>query len=138
MEQVENEQIVQVDEKTVDFSGLVKKIFDLQDQMKAITSQTKDLRKPIKDEIDTLNDQIKEFMIQNDVDKCDYNEEVLELNQKIKYGSLTKKSLQLALNDFFQDEVDTKECFEHIVKFLGEEDVFVLKRSKKKKSKAKK
>ena len=62
--------------------------------------------------------------------------ERLELKTVVRFGSLTKKSLEAALVKYFQNDDEAKRCFDSIMESLGSREVEVLKRLKNRKRKA--
>ena len=118
------------------FTNSVKQIFQVQDQIRLIAQEAREKRTPLKAKADELEDRVREYMLQEDVSVCNYQDERLELKTVVRFGSLTKKSLEAALVQYFQDEQEAKRCFESVMEFIGSKELEVLKRLKNRKRKA--
>jgi len=123
---------------TDQFKQNVKHMFELQDKMKEIAAATKVQRDPIKEQINVLQEEVKEFMQQSKVDVCTYQDDRLELQKVTRYGSLTKKSLKEGLlKHFNNDETRADIVFNAIIDHIGSKEQLILKRLKNRKRKAK-
>lgn len=118
------------------FTNSVKEIFQVQDQLRLIAQEAREKRTPLKKKADELEEKVRGYMIQEDVSVCNYQDERLELKTVVRFGSLTKKSLEAALVQYFQDEAEAKRCFESVMEFIGSKEIEVLKRLKNRKRKA--
>lgn len=118
------------------FTNSVKQIFQVQDQIRLIAQEAREKRTPLKKKADELEDRVRGYMVQEDVSVCNYQDERLELKTVVRFGSLTKKSLEAALVQYFQDEGEAKRCFEAVMEFIGSKELEVLKRLKNRKRKA--
>ena len=116
-----------------DFSQNVKNMFEIQDRIRAIASEAKTKRDPLKKQVDELEGNIKTYMSSSNIEVCNYQDERLELKNVVRFGSLTKKSLEAGLVTYFQDEDKAKECFDSIMGFIGSKELEVLKRLKNRK-----
>lgn len=119
-----------------EFTKNVKDIFTIQDQIRLIAQEAREKRKPLKEKADELEGSVRAFMIKEDVSVCNYQDERLELKKVVRFGSLTKKSLQAALVQYFQNEEEALRCFESVMEHIGSQEIEVLKRLKNRKRKA--
>ena len=117
------------------FTASVKEIFQVQDQIRLIAQEAREKRTPLKKKSDELEERVRGFMVQEDVSVCNYQDERLELKTVVRFGSLTKKSLEAALVQYFQDETEARRCFESVMEFIGSKEIEVLKRLKNRKRK---
>lgn len=114
------------------FTDNVKQLISLQDRMKQISLQAKEARTPVKDEYDTLQANVIQFMKTRDVHVCNYQEDKLELHSVVRTGSFTKKTVLAGLVSFFGgNEEQAQECMDHIISTLGTRELDILKRVKK-------
>ena len=112
-----------------DFKDSVKKMCQLQDEMKALAAN----RKVMNDEANTIKEDIKDYMIQNNVTVCNYDTDEIFVNKRVKAGSLTRVSLRAALQSHFGEESRTAtDAFDYIINELGSQEVLELKRAKRK------
>ncbi|MCP4483671.1 MAG: hypothetical protein GY823_03790 [Flavobacteriaceae bacterium] len=125
------------DSKIENFSTNVKHMFEIQDRMRAIAAEAKLKRDPLKKQADELEGNIKSYMAEASIDVCNYQDERLELKTVVRFGSLTKKSLEAALVAYFQNEEKAQDCFQSIMTFIGSKELEVLKRLKNRKRKSK-
>lgn len=119
-----------------DFSSNVKQMFEVQDRIRAIAAEAKTKRTPLKEEADRLEGGIRDYMSTAGIDVCNYHDERLELKSVVRFGSLTKKSLEGALQVYFQDTNNAEKCFNAIMEHIGSKELTVLKRLKNRKRKA--
>ena len=119
-----------------DFSSNVKEMFEVQDQIRAIAADAKDKKSPLKERADELESGIRDYMSKSGIDVCNYQDERLELKTVTRFGSLTKKSLESALEVYFQDSAKAEACFAAIMEQIGSKELTVLKRLKNRKRKA--
>jgi uncharacterized protein YaaN involved in tellurite resistance len=124
------------DNKIANFSSNVKSMFEIHDRIRAIAAEAKIKRDPLKKEVDKLEGNIKSYMTEASIDVCNYQDERLELKTVVRFGSLTKKSLEAALIAYFQDEEKAQDCFQSIMTFIGSKELEVLKRLKNRKRKS--
>jgi hypothetical protein len=117
------------------FTACVKDIFHVQDKIRSIAQEAREKRTPLKKRADELEEKVRSYMIQEDVSVCNYQDERLELKTVVRFGSLTKKSLEAALVNFFQDNIEAKRCFDSVMEFIGSKEIEVLKRLKNRKRK---
>lgn len=121
------------------FTGNVKQLITLQDRMKQISLQAKEARTPVKEEYDSLQISIIDFMKTRDVHVCNYQEEKLELHQVVRTGSFTKKTVLAGLVSFFNgNEEEAQRCMDHVISTLGTRELDILKRVKKRQPRKKK
>lgn len=116
------------------FTQNVKQMFELQDEMKAIAAEVKVRRDPIKERFQGLQDDVKEYMMDSQVDVCTYQEDRLELQAVTRFGSLTRKSALAALQDQLGPEKG-QETFDGVMNFVGSKELHILKRLKNRKKK---
>lgn len=110
-----------------DFKDSVKKMCQLQDEMKVIAAK----RKEINDVVNEIKLEVKDYMIQNNVKVCNYDTDEIYVNKREKVGSLTRTSLRAALESHFGEETAT-DAFAYIIEKLGSTEVLELKRAKRK------
>lgn len=122
-------------EKLDQFSTNVKEIFDVQDKLRGIASEAREKRTPLKARADELESSIRSYMEEMNIGVCNFHDERLELKTVTRYGSLTKKSLEAALQIYFADDAKAQDCFDSIMKHIGSREVTVLKRLKNRKRK---
>lgn len=116
-------------ENVNDFKDCVKKMCQLQDEIKVIAAN----RKAINDEVNAIKEEVKVYMIENNVKVCNYDTDELFVNRRIKAGSLTRASLRAALQSHFGEESRTAtDAFDYIINELGTQEVLELKRAKRK------
>lgn len=118
------------------FTKNVKDIFEVQDQIRQIAKDARERRAPLKEKADELEENVRAYMTKENINVCNYQEERLELKTVVRFGSLTKKSLEAALVLYFQNEEEAARCFEHVMESIGSREVQVLKRLKNRKRKA--
>ena len=112
-----------------DFKDSVKKMCQLQDEIKAIAAN----RKAINDEVNSIKEEVKQYMIKNNVKVCNYDCDELFVSSRTKAGSLTRASLRAALQSHFGQESRTAaDAFDYIINELGTSEVLELKRVKRK------
>ena len=111
------------------FADNVKRMCELQDQLKEIGKH----RKQVADDMKIVKDAVMEYMIAEKVAKCNYADDEIFVNTRIANGSLSRSTLRQALEDFHGDnESDAESCFEYIIEALGKKDVIEVKRRKRK------
>ena len=118
------------------FTKNVKDIFEVQDQIRQVAKDARERRTPLKQKADELEASVRTYMVKEDVSVCNYQDERLELKTVVRFGSLTKKSLEAALVQYFQNDDEAKRCFDSIMETVGSKEVTVLKRLKNSKRKA--
>ena len=118
------------------FTDDVKEMFNVQDQIRVLAKEIKIRRDPLKERVDILQGSIKTYMEKADLNVCNYQDEKLELKTSTRFGSLTKKSLQAALEAHFGNEERANACFEAVMRHIGSNEVTVLRRSKNRKRKS--
>ncbi len=116
-------------ESVNDFKDSVKKMCQLQDEIKVIAAN----RKAVNDEANAIKEEVKLYMIANNVEACNYDTDKIFVNRREKAGSLTRASLRAALQSHFGQESRTAtDAFDYIISELGTQEVLELKREKRK------
>lgn len=114
------------------FSENVKRMCELQDAMKDLGRQRKELNA----EMVELREEVIGYMVSENVRACNYFEDEIFVNRRTATGPLTKATLRAGLDFYFSGQSDgadqAEACFEHIVGSLGEREVTELKRRKRK------
>lgn len=114
------------------FAAMVREMCTKQDQMKDLAAQ----RKVVADEVKELRERVMEYMIENKVKKCNYENDEIYVNKKESAGPLNRAVLKNALDEFFETDEQSKEeaeeCFSFIIDSLGKKEVTELKRTKRK------
>lgn len=115
------------------FTGNVKHMVMLQEQLKEIAAKAREQRTPVKEAFDSVQGNIIDFMKVGGIDVCNYQDEKIELQSVVRFGSLTRKTLRNGLASYFGSEEDPRvqECFDHIVNSLGQRELDILKRVRK-------
>ena len=114
-----------------EFTGNVKQLISLQDRMREISLQAREARKPIKDAYDNTQENIINFMKEEEIHVCNYQDEKLKLQHVVRIGSFTKKTVLAGLTSYFgNDEAKALDCMEHIIASLGTKELDILKRVK--------
>jgi hypothetical protein len=106
----------------------------LQDDIKDIAKQ----RKGVNTDMRELQTDVMQYMLQNNVSKCNYHEDEIFVNKRTAAGSLSRGSLRNALEEYFgSDDSETcASCYEFVIESLGTKEVTELKRRKRKAPKA--
>jgi hypothetical protein len=115
------------------FTENVKHMVTLQDQLRLIASKSRESRVPVKEAFDAVQLNIISFMKNRGIDVCNYQDEKIELQNVVRSGSLTKKTLKTALDEYFGEEnqPDADNCYRHVLESLGSRELDILKRVKK-------
>lgn len=122
-----------------EFTGNVKQLISLQDRMREISLQAREARKPIKDAYDSTQENIINFMKDEEIHVCNYQDEKLKLQHVVRIGSFTKKTVLAGLVSYFGgDETKAQDCMDHVLASLGTKELDILKRVKARKPSPKK
>lgn len=112
------------------FAQSVKTVFSLQDQMRKIAKEARELRIPLKERAAEAEKAVKIYMEAKNLTTCNYLNERLELRTVTRQGSLTRKTLLKALQEYFGSEEDALTCLRAVNASLGSTEVAVLRRFK--------
>jgi len=114
-----------------EFARNAKEYIQLKERMAQIADEAKEKKTPIKDRVESLEESVRAFLVESEVDICvvgDYNLKVASVKKR---GPLNRKTLTSALTGYFSDPEEVSRCIAFIEESLGEEDVQVLRKTRR-------
>ncbi len=108
----------------------VRKLFELQDQLKAVRESVRDRAATLRGELAEADNSVKTYMLENGLEICNYQGQRLQLALNERPMPLTRAAIAEGLRKHLS-EADAEKCMQDIQAAAGTKRVATLRRARR-------
>lgn len=117
-----------------DLKNILGKYFQIHEHLKLLSSQTREQRIPLQEQLAIAEEDILVFMETNQLDIVNFGDKKVELKTVNRKSPINKKNLLVLLTKYFQNTAEAEKCYTFLLDSVDTSSARVLRRGKKKKT----